>query len=64
MDATNCYLFFQRLAAKVDLINSVIAQAHNLPESLNGPVSDVLVGICEVGICVARLLALGLLTNV
>ncbi|KAI0801398.1 dynactin [Fomes fomentarius] len=48
MDATNCYLFFQRLAAKVDLINSVIAQAHNLPESLNGPVSDVLVGICEM----------------
>ena len=48
MDATNCYLFFQRLAAKVDLINSVVAQMHNLPESLNGPVSDVLVGICEV----------------
>ncbi len=48
MDATNCYLFFQRLAAKVDLINSVVAQMHNLPEALNGPVSDVLVGICEV----------------
>ncbi|KAI8980556.1 dynactin [Trametes punicea] len=48
MDATNCYLFFQRLAAKVDLINSVVAQMHNLPESLNGPVSDVLVGICEM----------------
>ncbi len=49
MDATNCYLFFQHLVAKVDLINSVIAQAHNLPESLNGLVSDVLVGICKVG---------------
>ncbi|RDX50532.1 dynactin [Lentinus brumalis] len=48
MDATNCYLFFQRLAAKVDLINSVVAQMHNLPEALNGPVSDVLVGICEM----------------
>ena len=48
MDATNCYLFFQRLAAKVDLINAVVAQTHNLPEALNGPVSDVLVGICEV----------------
>ncbi|KAI0352271.1 dynactin [Trametes cingulata] len=48
MDATNCYLFFQRLAAKVDLINSVVAQMHNLPESLNGPVSDILVGICEM----------------
>ncbi|CDO76476.1 hypothetical protein BN946_scf184615.g2 [Trametes cinnabarina] len=48
MDATNCYMFFQRLAAKVDLINSVVAQIHNLPEALNGPVSDVLVGICEM----------------
>ncbi|RPD64767.1 dynactin [Lentinus tigrinus ALCF2SS1-6] len=48
MDATNCYLFFQRLAAKVDLINAVVAQMHNLPEALNGPVSDVLVGICEM----------------
>ena len=44
MDATNCYLFFQRLASKVDLINAVVAQTHNLPESLNGPVSDVLGG--------------------
>ena len=50
MDATNCYMFFQRLAAKVDLINTIVAQTHNLPESLNGPVSDVLVGICEVSI--------------
>ncbi|TBU58180.1 dynactin [Dichomitus squalens] len=48
MDATNCYMFFQRLAAKVDLINAVVAQTHNLPEALNGPVSDVLVGICEM----------------
>ncbi|KAI0829040.1 dynactin [Trametes gibbosa] len=48
MDATNCYMFFQRLAAKVDLINSVVAQMHNLPEALNGPVSDILVGICEM----------------
>ncbi|EMD32620.1 hypothetical protein CERSUDRAFT_161581 [Gelatoporia subvermispora B] len=46
--ATNCYMFFQRLAHKVDLINTVIAQMHNLPESLNGPVSDVLVGVCEM----------------
>ncbi|KAH9854440.1 dynactin [Lenzites betulinus] len=48
MDATNCYMFFQRLAAKVDLINSVVAQMHNLPEALNGPVSDIIVGICEM----------------
>ena len=47
-DATNCYLFFQRLAAKLDLINTAAAQNHNLPESLNGAVSGVLVGVCEV----------------
>ena len=48
MDSTNCYMFFQRLALKVDLINTFVANAHNLPESLNGPVSDTMVGICEV----------------
>lgn len=48
-DATRCYLFFQRMAAKTDLINIVTAQAHNLPESLNGSVSETLVGVCEVG---------------
>ncbi|KAM5535272.1 hypothetical protein V8D89_011078 [Ganoderma adspersum] len=48
MDSTNCYMFFQRLAAKVDLINAIVAQTHNLPEALNGPVSDLLVGICEM----------------
>ncbi|KAH9926495.1 dynein associated protein-domain-containing protein [Fomitopsis serialis] len=42
-DATSCYLFFQRLALKLDLINTVAAQNHNLPESLNGAVSSVLV---------------------
>lgn len=47
-DATSCYLFFQRLAYKADLINTVVAQAHGLPESLNGSVSEVLVGVCEV----------------
>jgi dynactin 1 len=47
-DATNCYLFFQRLAAKADLINNIVAQIHGLPESLNGPVADLLVGVCEV----------------
>jgi len=47
-DATGCYMFFQRLAAKTDLINTVVAQTHGLPESLNGSVSDMLVGVCEV----------------
>ena len=41
-------MFFQRLAAKTDLVNIVIAQTHGLPDSLNGSVSDMLVGVCEV----------------
>lgn len=48
MDATNCYLFFQRLALKVDLINTFVAHAHNLPDALNGSVTELLVGVCEV----------------
>lgn len=34
----------------MDLINTIVAQKHNMPESLNGPgaVSEVLVGICEM----------------
>ncbi|KAN0135638.1 Dynein associated domain containing protein [Lactarius tabidus] len=47
-DATRCYLFFQRMASKTDLINTVTAHAHNLPESLNGQVSETLVGVCEM----------------
>ncbi|KIJ13750.1 hypothetical protein PAXINDRAFT_170080 [Paxillus involutus ATCC 200175] len=47
-DATSCYLFFQRLGYKIDLINAVVGQAHGLPESLNGNVSETLVGICEM----------------
>jgi dynactin 1 len=48
VDATRCYLFFQRMALKTDLINIITAQAHNLPESLNHSVSETLVGVCEV----------------
>jgi dynactin 1 len=47
-DATQCYLFFRRLAAKADLINMVTAQIHGLPDALNGAVPDVLVGVTEV----------------
>ncbi|KXN84997.1 hypothetical protein AN958_11842 [Leucoagaricus sp. SymC.cos] len=48
-DATNSYLFFLRLSTKMDIINTTIATKHNMPESLNqGPVSEVLVGICEM----------------
>ncbi|KAF9488647.1 dynactin [Pleurotus eryngii] len=47
-DATSCYLFFQRLAGKADLISSIAAQAHGLPDSCNGPVTEVLMGICDM----------------
>ncbi|KIM47423.1 hypothetical protein M413DRAFT_439091 [Hebeloma cylindrosporum] len=46
--ATNFYLFFQRMAYKADLINNVVAQIHNLPDALNGDVTEVLVGVCEM----------------
>lgn len=36
------------MAAKTDLVNTVVAQTHGLPDSLNGSVSDMLVGVCEV----------------
>ncbi|KAJ2917876.1 hypothetical protein MD484_g2604, partial [Candolleomyces efflorescens] len=47
-DATSCYLFFQRLACKADLINNIVGQAHNLPDALNGAVTEGLVGVCEM----------------
>ncbi|KAG2122581.1 dynein associated protein-domain-containing protein [Suillus clintonianus] len=47
-DATNCYLFFARLGYKTDLINTIVGLAHGLPDSLNGVVSETLVGICEM----------------
>lgn len=47
-DSTSCYLFFHRMARKADLINNVVAQMHNLPDSLNGSVSESLAGVCEV----------------
>ncbi|KAF9260836.1 dynactin [Marasmius fiardii PR-910] len=47
-DATSSFLYFQRLASKADLINNTLAQTHGLPDSLDGPVSDVVVGICDM----------------
>jgi dynactin 1 len=41
-------MFFQRLAFKTDLINTIVAQNRSLPESLNGDVPDSLVGVCEM----------------
>ncbi|KAF7346159.1 CAP-Gly domain-containing protein [Mycena sanguinolenta] len=47
-DATSCYLFFQRLAYKADLITTVVSQNNSLPDSLNGSVSSALVGVCDM----------------
>ncbi|KAJ7068484.1 dynein associated protein-domain-containing protein [Mycena amicta] len=47
-DATSCYLFFQRMANKTDLIITTVSQNNNLPDSLNGSVSDALVGVCDM----------------
>lgn len=47
-DSTNAYLYFKRMAAKADLINTIVGQNYNLPDALNGTVTEALVGICEV----------------
>ncbi|CAE6488914.1 unnamed protein product [Rhizoctonia solani] len=47
-DATACYMFFQRLAAKAELVANVVGSAHGLPESLSGNVPESLVGVCEM----------------
>ncbi|TFK58833.1 hypothetical protein BDN72DRAFT_906377 [Pluteus cervinus] len=47
-DVTSRYLFFQRIALKADVINTVIAQAYGSPDALmNAPVPEILVGVCE-----------------
>ncbi|KAF7307559.1 CAP-Gly domain-containing protein [Mycena indigotica] len=47
-DATSCYLFFQRMGNKTELINTTVSQNNGLPDSLNGSVSDALVGVCDM----------------
>jgi dynactin 1 len=48
-------MFFQRLGQKADLINATVAHSHGLPDALDGPVSEVLVGICEMRARIAAL---------
>lgn len=47
-DSTTMFLFFNRVAAKVDLLINVISQIHGLPMGLHSASSDALVGICEL----------------
>jgi hypothetical protein len=43
-------LFFTRLAAKTDLVSSVIDQTNNLSEVSNGSVTEVVLIACDVGL--------------
>ncbi|OXG26855.1 dynactin 1 [Cryptococcus neoformans] len=47
-DSTTMFLFFSRVAAKVDLLINVVSQIHGLPASLHSASSEALVGICEL----------------
>ena len=48
-DAANCYMLFQRLSYKLDLINTTVAHSYGLPEALYAEISDSsLVGVFEV----------------
>ncbi|TFL06330.1 dynein associated protein-domain-containing protein [Pterulicium gracile] len=47
-DASSCYLFFERIGAKADIINTAIAHKHGLPDCLDGPVTEALMGACEL----------------
>ncbi|KAF8337534.1 dynein associated protein-domain-containing protein [Cantharellus anzutake] len=48
-DAAQCYMLFQRLSYKIDLINTLVGQSYNFPESLFGDITDSsLVGVCEM----------------
>ncbi|WVQ80521.1 hypothetical protein IAT38_002626 [Cryptococcus sp. DSM 104549] len=47
-DSTSLFLFFSRVAAKLEMLIGVISQVHRLPASLYAPAGEVLVGVCEV----------------
>ncbi|WVQ65710.1 uncharacterized protein L199_003888 [Kwoniella botswanensis] len=48
IDSTTIYLFFNRISSKVDMLISIIAQIHGLPNSLHNATSETLVGLCEL----------------
>ncbi|PLW33329.1 hypothetical protein PCANC_25944 [Puccinia coronata f. sp. avenae] len=57
-DAVESLLFFTRLAAKTDLVSSVIDQTNNLSEVSNGSVTEVVLIACDTRSKLARLSAL------
>lgn len=48
VDSTTALLFFYRVAAKVDMLVSVISNIHGLPNALQNATSEALVGTCEL----------------
>ncbi|TKY89957.1 hypothetical protein EX895_001255 [Sporisorium graminicola] len=57
-DAVNCLLFFRRMAAKSDLIKSIVETNHDIQESLSGVVPEIMVSICEMRHSIAHFGAL------
>lgn len=57
-DAVESLLFFTRLAAKTDLVSSVIDQTNNISEVFNGTVTEVILVACDTRSKLARLSAL------
>lgn len=47
-DAVEALLFFERVAYKVDLLNTFIEQNHAVGDALDGVVPENLAGVCEV----------------
>lgn len=51
-------MFFTRLAAKANLVSSVIEQVHDIGQALTSAVPESLVGVCESRSRLARFAAL------
>lgn len=48
-DSVESLMFFTRLAAKAELVSSVIENTNNISESLTTSVTEIVVIACEVG---------------
>lgn len=57
-DAVNCLLFFRRMAAKSDLIKTVVETNHDIQESLSGIVPETMVSVCQMRHSIAHFTAL------
>ncbi|WOO77325.1 Dynactin, isoform [Vanrija pseudolonga] len=48
VDSTTALLFFNRVAAKIDMLANAVSQMHGLPAALQDVHSERLVGVCEL----------------